>query len=187
MSIVIIPPPLIWKGPDYPYRLHPPLGPINVATVARQSGYDVTICDLNVAHCQGDMPDSALWHKTAAEYVLATEPDIVAFGTMSSSFPATILIAKAVKESHPSLPVVFGGPQATLVCRDLMTKIPEVDFVLTGEADYSFTTFLDNFSMGTSQKVPGLAHRSRGEIILEQGCSDSRMRNADRYRYRQNA
>jgi radical SAM superfamily enzyme YgiQ (UPF0313 family) len=155
MRAVIIPPPLIWKGPEYPYRVHPPLGPINVATVARQSGHDVTICDINVARCRRDLPDSELWHEAAAEYVLASDPEIVGFGTMSSSFPATILIAKAIKSSYPSLPVVFGGPQATLVYRDLMAEMPEVDFVLTGEADYSFTKFLDNFSLGSSQRVPG--------------------------------
>lgn len=138
-----------------------------MATVARQSGHDVTICDINVARCRGDLPDSELWHEAAAEYVLASDPEIVGFGTMSSSFPATILIAKAIKASYPSLPVVFGGPQATLVYRDLMAEMPEVDFVLTGEADYSFTTFLDNFSLGSSQRVPGLAQRHKGEIALE--------------------
>ena len=167
MRAVIIPPPLIGKGPEYPNRVHPPLGPINLAMVARQAGHDVTICDINVARCRGDLPDSELWYEAAAEYVLASDPEIVGFGTMSSSFPATILIARAIKASNPSLPVVFGGPQATLVCRDILAELPEVDFVLTGEADYSFTKFLDNISTGSSQKVPGLAQRHKGGIALE--------------------
>jgi len=127
----------------------------------------VTICDLNVGRCRGDLPDSDHWHEAAADYVLASDPEMVGFGTMSSSFPATILIAKAVKDRSPSLPVVFGGPQATLVCRDLLAEIPEVDFVLAGEADYSFTTFLDNFFPESNRRVPGLARRHNGDIVLE--------------------
>jgi radical SAM superfamily enzyme len=51
--------------------------------------------------------------------------------------------------------------------RDLLEEIPEVDFVLTGEADYSFTQLLDNFSLGSRLKVRGLAQRHEGEITLE--------------------
>lgn len=167
MRAIIIPPPLIPKDRENPYPVHPPLGPMSMSTVARQSGHDVALCDLNLARCRGDLPDSADWHGAAAEYIVALEPEIVGFGTMCSSFASTILIAKATKALRPSLPVVFGGPQATVVYRDLMVKIPEVDFVLAGEADYSFALFLDSFYLQRRPKTPGLAQREGGEIALE--------------------
>ena len=167
MRAVIIPPPLIPNSRENPYPVYPPLGPMSMATVARQAGHDVALCDLNLARCRGDLPDSADWHEAAAEYILALEPDIVGFGTMCSSFAATILIAKATKALRPSLPMVFGGPQATMVYRDLMVQIPEVDFVLAGEADYSLAQFLNTFYLQHRPKTPGLAQREGGEITLE--------------------
>ncbi len=147
--------------------MYPPLGAMGLATAARQAGHEAIICDLNIARRRGELPDSGAWHETAAEYILALEPEVVGFGTICSSFAATILIAKALKARSGSLPIIFGGPQATLVYRDLLANVPEVDFVLTGEADFTFTQFLDNLSLERRPRVPGLAQRDGGNIVME--------------------
>ena len=50
---------------------------------------------------------------------------------------------------------------------DLLLNIPEVDYILTGEADYTFTNFLEALSLNKSLKVPGLAQRMNGKISYE--------------------
>jgi len=139
---------------------------MSIATVARQAGHDVVICDLNVARRRGELPDTEDWHRAGAEHLLALDPEIVGLGTVCSSFAATILVCQALKAQRPSLPVVLGGPQATLVYRDLLEAIPEIDFVLTGEADHTFTQLLDTLDRGGPIAVPGLAQRVNGSVVL---------------------
>jgi len=171
MRAVLVPPPLIAKQRDGKLEAYPPLGVLSMATVARQNGHDVTICDLNVARCRGVLPHSEDWHAAAADHILALGPDIVGFGTICSSFPASIMIVKALKALRPALTILMGGPQASLVYGDLLLSIPEVDFVLTGEADYTFMRFMESYSHGQPPEIPGMARRERGKLQCDQADS----------------
>jgi hypothetical protein len=169
MKAVLVPPPLIVWRSDGRLEAYPPLGIISLATVARQQGHAVAICDLNVERCRGLLPANAGWDEAAAEHILTFGPDVVGFGTICSGFPASIAVAKALKARRPSLPVLMGGPQASLVVNHLLREVPEVDFVLTGESDHTFARFLEGFHQGRPQAVPGMAWREGGAVRLEPG------------------
>lgn len=167
MKTILVPPPLITYKPEDSFPVFPPLGLMSIATVAQGKGHDVAICDLNFARRRGDIPETHDWHHAAADYILSLRPELIGFGTMCSSFPATILICQELKAQFSSLKVIMGGPQATMVCRDLLSTVPEIDYILTGEADFSFMEFLDTFDLTGNPMAPGLAYRKDGNVFLE--------------------
>jgi len=168
MKVVIVPPPLFSRElRDSGVIVDPPLGALCLATVAIEQGHDVQICDLAVARRQRLVPPRSRWHEAAADYILSLEPEIVGFGTVCSSFPTSVLVCQALKDRRPSLTTVFGGPQASLVYRDLLLEVPEVDFVLAGEADFTFTDLLGRLETRPDVRVQGLAERRRATIVQE--------------------
>jgi tRNA A37 methylthiotransferase MiaB len=167
MKVAIIPPPLFSTEPHEraSVRVHPPLGTLCLATVTNENGHEANICDLNVARRRRILPARSRWYEAAADYILSFEPELVGFGTLCNSFPTSVLICQALKSRMPSLTTVFGGPHASLVYRDLLREVPEVDFVLTGEADFTFTDLLGRLETCPGIQVQGLAERRRADIV----------------------
>ena len=104
-----------------------------------------------------------------AKEILHYSPRIVGFSTWCSTFPTTLAIAKALKSLDPEITILFGGPHASLLHRDVLKKFLFVDFVLRGESDRSLIILLDVYLIGKYggklEKVPGLTFRSGGRII----------------------
>ena len=167
MKTILVPPPLITYKSEDVFPVSPPLGLMSITTVAQKNGHDVAICDLNIERKRGRIPKKNDWHRAAAEYILSLQPELVGFGSMCSSFPATILICKVLKGKCPSLKTVMGGPQATMVFHDLLLTVPEIDYILTGEADFSFSELLDALKSSPKPGLPGLAYRKDGGVTYQ--------------------
>ena len=168
MKAILVPPPHIAhdsKGVDV--TVHPPLGLLCIATAAHVAGHEAQLCDLNLARRRKELPPRHRWVDAAVDYILSFTPDVVGFGTLCSSFPSSVLIARALKRKAPSVPILFGGPQATLVVQELLREVPEVDFVIAGEADDAFPDFLDALESREVGGVGALFHRRDGEIAHE--------------------
>jgi radical SAM superfamily enzyme YgiQ (UPF0313 family) len=92
--------------------------------------------------------------------------DVLGIGTICSSYPLSLRIAERVKLSHPGLPIVFGGPQASVVDVQTLETFDSVDYVLRGEADTSLPQLLDALAGGYSalEGVAGLTFRHYASI-----------------------
>jgi radical SAM superfamily enzyme YgiQ (UPF0313 family) len=78
-----------------------------------------------------------------------------------------LLIAKEIKNTAPNIPIIFGGPQASILPDKTLKTFPFVDFILIGEADLSFPLFLAEMEKTYPDftSVPGLVYRNeRGDI-----------------------
>lgn len=74
--------------------------------------------------------------------VVDAECDVVGFGTISSTFPLTIRLARVLKATFPRTTVILGGPQASVVDTATVQAFPEIDYVLRGEADHALPRLL---------------------------------------------
>ena len=78
----------------------------------------------------------------AIDTILATNPDVLAFGTLTSTFQWGLDVCRAAKAFNPDIKVVFGGVHTSAV-PDLVLAKPEVDFVVVGEGDVAFPLILE--------------------------------------------
>ncbi len=111
--------------------------------------------------------DNADYH-FVARHLLELQPDIIGFSTWCISYPASLLIAKEIKKANSKIPIIFGGPQASVLAEKTLQMFPQVDFVLTGEADYSFPRFVEewNKQQPDFSSVPGLCYSDSNKQIF---------------------
>jgi ribosomal peptide maturation radical SAM protein 1 len=97
--------------------------------------------------------------------------DIVGFTTMFEQNLASLNLARRIKETFPDKTIVFGGAN----CDDEMgvelhRRFPFIDYVCTGEADYSFPDLVHRIRRAEAvDGIPGLVSRRDGESILNDG------------------
>lgn len=77
----------------------------------------------------------------------------------------SIEIAKIAKETHPQVPVIFGGLSATYFHEELI-QYPQVDYVLRGDSiEPPLHSLLSCLSLGQSvEAVPNLTWEFKGEV-----------------------
>ncbi len=108
-----------------------------------------------------------------AEKIINEKPDVVAFSCYIWNITKTLEICSILKRTH-GCKIVLGGPEVAYRPKDVLEKYSFVDFVLSGEGEWTFPDFLDNMD-GDFATVSGLAYRKNDEIITipEKECADS--------------
>ncbi|MBF0271378.1 MAG: B12-binding domain-containing radical SAM protein [Magnetococcales bacterium] len=127
-----------------------PVGPLTLATLARERGVDVTVVDLPA------VPEEQEWASSLAQR------EVVGFSTLCSTFHRSLRLAGLVKALNPRVTVVMGGPQASAVAVLLLQRHGCVDLVFRGEAETGWTAFLDGAPWSA---IPGLVYRQGTEIL----------------------
>ncbi|MBF0182027.1 MAG: B12-binding domain-containing radical SAM protein [Magnetococcales bacterium] len=127
-----------------------PVGPLTLASMARERGWEVSVVDLPAP---GE--EESLANRLAGR-------DVVGFSTLCSTFHRSLRLAERVKALHPGGIVVMGGPQASAVAAPLVQRRACVDLVLRGEAEAGWSAFLDGLPWW---EIPGVTCRRDGGIV----------------------
>lgn len=142
----------------------PHLGVLSLAAVLEQGGLRPRVIDLNRLYYeylgQGlcGVEPFAEW---AAGAILSHRAELYGFGSICSSYPLTLRIARNVKRAQPDKAIVLGGPQASVVDLSTLAAFPFVDFILRGEAEQTLPLLLEELGGPRRfQNVAGLTWRS---------------------------
>lgn len=90
-------------------------------------------------------------------------PDIVALSCYIWNITKTLELAHLIKQNC-GCKIVLGGPEVAYRPIDVLEKYDFIDFVLSGEGEWTFPAFLDNIN-GELSSVSGLTYRQNGKII----------------------
>jgi len=77
----------------------------------------------------------------AIDKIKEINPDVIAFGALTSTYQWGLEVIKAAKEFNPNIKVIFGGVHPSAV-PDLVIAQPNIDFVVIGEGDEAFSLIL---------------------------------------------
>lgn len=96
--------------------------------------------------------------------IVECQPDVVGFATRSSNFDDVVGYASWAREVLPGVPLVAGGYHATVEPTETLLK-GGFDFVLVGEADFSFLELCESI-MGRRDygEVSGLVYLKEGGV-----------------------
>jgi len=140
--------------------VHPHLGLLALAAVAEAEGHTVQIYDPKRLLKSGWLNyDSTLYRRVAAE-LLSTRPEMVGFTTLGCSFLFAVNVAALLKQDQPDLPVLLGGPHATMLHRQILERFPQFDIVVRHEADEIFPAVLDELDRRNFEQIPGISWRA---------------------------
>jgi len=164
MKVLLINPPrlneLIGKDPAIIVEhggYNPPLGLLSLAGYLElHSDHQVEILDAQ--------PDLMSYDMLAQEIALRS-CDIVGITAMTFTLIDVMKTVRIVKEVHPHVKVVLGGPHVHIFPNETIGQ-PGVDFLVQGEGEIAFLELLNNIdnvdAFGTEQ---GLVFERDGEII----------------------
>lgn len=162
---------LVWpeQGSLAMLDVHPHLGLLALAGAAEAVGHAVEIYDPKRLIRAGRLPyDGTLYGRVAAE-LLARHPDAVGFTTLGCSFLFAINVAAELRRAEPELPILLGGPHATMLHREILERFPQFDVVVRHEADEIFVPVLDNLERRRFDWIPGISWRTRSGLRMTDG------------------
>lgn len=133
----------------------PPLGIQTLAPVVRQRGHQVRMFD--TAH-----PRMKAEH--IAQAVAQEPPDVMALSFLSTTtYPAAKNMARRLKAGAPKIPIIVGGPFASLNADRILRDCPDIDCVGVGEGEELLPDYLDH--LDAPGAVAGLVWRDGGDIV----------------------
>jgi len=144
----------------------PPLGLLNLATVLREAGHEVSVIDLVLALRMKAIPLSASIYEESARMILREEPDLVAFSVQCATFPAVIRIAEILKQRKPGIRIVAGGHDVSFVAERTLGRFPWFDAVVRGEGEITVRELVAAYAGGGNEAgVDGVSWRRGLEIV----------------------
>jgi radical SAM superfamily enzyme YgiQ (UPF0313 family) len=163
------------RAPQDPTRVKvmafPPLGIQTLAPILRRQGHAVMMFDT----CH-----PAMRPEQVADAVQQERPDVIGISFLSTTtYPAAKRMAGRLKLAAPSVPIIVGGPFATVNADHILGDCPQIDCVGVGEGEELLPDYLSNLNDPGS--VAGLVWRKGEEII--QNAARPPLRDLDRFPY----
>jgi radical SAM superfamily enzyme YgiQ (UPF0313 family) len=152
------------RGESYTFDLQPHLGLISLLATLRETGHSGVLVDPKLEVNAGRLALDGSLYERLARTVLATAPDVVGFTSLGCNFIATAKIAAHVKSRHPDLPVLLGGPHASILDVPVLDRFPQFDVVVRGEAELTLPPLLDALSGGSFSALHGISYRDGGQV-----------------------
>ena len=158
MRVLLVDPPL-YRFVDF-RNYGFPVGLGYLAAVLHQQGHEVKIYDAD-CHSHGNytnydfltsfyarylnglkQPDHPIWKEVEAT-LRAFNPDVVGVTVMTPKFASAMKVAEVSKRVYPEVPVLFGGPHATLKSDEILAVCNHVDVVMEGEGFLTLPKLLE--------------------------------------------
>lgn len=156
-----------WHNQDRgPTESSPSLGLLSLAAVLGKAGHEVTLLDPNQEVETGTLSLNDRFYDCVADRIVAERPTVVGFSTMCNSYHITLRMAESLKRRLPLIPIVFGGPQASVVDDETLRAFKFVDLILRGEAELTLPQLLEELAAGERHlKTFGVTWRNDGHIV----------------------
>ena len=132
----------------------PPLGLASIAAHLEKNGFSVRIFDAEIEKRKLD------------EWLAEIQPRVVGIsGTTHTRFES-FEIARRIKRFNKDIITVYGGVHASFTAADTLRYISELDYVIKGEGEKTFTEFIRKHAKGENfRMVRGLAYREGSGVI----------------------
>jgi radical SAM superfamily enzyme YgiQ (UPF0313 family) len=153
----------------YQFYKQPHLGLISLGAVAENAGHSVALYDPKLELQRGKLFLDQSLYRRIAEDILAGDPDVVGLTTLGCNFICTAKIASYLKVLNPDLPVLLGGPHATILDRVILQRFPQFDVILRNEAEHTLLPVLDGLKRRQFYFIPGVSFRDGGGVVSNPG------------------
>jgi radical SAM superfamily enzyme YgiQ (UPF0313 family) len=160
---------LEYRDGMYQFYKQPHLGLISLAAVAERAGHTVSLYDPKLELQQGKLFLDTSLYRRIAENILAFAPDAVGLTSLGCNFICTAKIASYLKSFHPNLPVLLGGPHATILDRAILQNFTDFDVIVRNEAENTLLPVLDGLRDREFRSIPGVSFRKGDTVISNPG------------------
>lgn len=139
--------------------VHPHLGLLALAAAAERDGHRVRILDPKRSVRDGSLAYDATLYAATADALLAMAPDAIGFTALGCSFLFAVNVAALIKAQAPDLPILLGGPHATMLHRRILERYEQFDVIVRYEADETFPEVLKQLKNRRFEAIAGISWR----------------------------
>ena len=93
-------------------------------------------------HLVLDMVNGDPGEKNLLRAVSEFKPDIFGISIKTATYISSVHIAQTLKTAYPRVPIIAGGPHATLYGEQLLREAPQIDAAVAGDAEISLPELL---------------------------------------------
>lgn len=150
---------------EHHFDLQPHLGLISLIAVAEQAGHDCTLYDPKLGLARGVLPlDRSLYLRMAND-ILATDPDVVGFTSLGCNFICTLKVAAHIRRIAPEIPLLLGGPHASILDRPILDRWRQFDAIVRGEAEATILRILAASAGRDFDGISGVTYRAGDAVV----------------------
>jgi radical SAM superfamily enzyme YgiQ (UPF0313 family) len=146
------------------YVLQPHLGLISLIAVLEGSGHEGVLVDPKVEVSQGRMNLDQDLYWRLAQRVMDLRPDAVGFTSLGCNFICTAKVAGYLRRCEPELPILLGGPHATVLAEEILNRFPQFDVIVGSEAERKILPLLECLPKREFLRAPGVSFRVAGTV-----------------------
>lgn len=151
-------------------------------SICLKNGYEIDFVYYQARNNFVNRINKSLSFSEIAKRIVNTNPDIVAFSCVTDNYQYQLKCANALKQIMPHVITIFGGIHPTAVPQRVLEN-PEVDCVAIGEAEVSFSEFLqegkrENKFVLPDKPIKGMVFKTGDRIIGE--FSEGNLSNLDK-------
>jgi len=166
------------------YNRYFPYGLVCLATYLKENGFpEVFVYDADYNEHPEDIDYSRLsrayqaylnsfnqnthpvWHEVE-NTIRDIKPGLIGISIWTTFAASSFYTAQLAKKIFPEVPIVLGGPHATVRATEILDICPHVDFVIQGESEQSLTSLAkalnSNYQFDT---IKGIAYRIKGKVF----------------------
>lgn len=151
------------------YVLQPHLGLISLIAVLERAGHKGELVDPKVGVSQGSLKLDQDLYRQIARQVLDAGPDAVGFTSLGCNFICTAKVAGYLRQWEPDLPILLGGPHASILSREILERFPQFDVIARNEAERKILPLLDALHHRDFRHIPGVTFRTSSGIAMNPG------------------
>jgi radical SAM superfamily enzyme YgiQ (UPF0313 family) len=152
------------------YDLQPHAGLVSLVAVARSGGHAAEVLDPKRELADGRLRLDASIVAALADQIIARRPDVVGFTALGCNFVLVIRTAAELKRRIPELPILLGGPQASIVHRETLERFDVFDAIVRHEAEETLLPLLDRLADRRFDDLPGVSYRTpAGAVVCNEG------------------
>ena len=152
------------------YDLQPHVGLLSLVAVARSGGHCADVLDPKWELARGRLRLDASIVGALADQIIARDPDVVGFTALGCNFVLVIRAAAELKRRFPELPILLGGPQASIVHRETLERFDVFDAIVRHEAEETLLPLLERLPARRFDDLPGISYRNAaGEVACNTG------------------
>ena len=133
----------------------PPLGLAYLAAVLEREKHKIKILDGWVQDFNSLLP------KTIKEF----KPELIGLTGLTVDIKRTFQTAEKIKKLVPKIPIIFGGPHASMDPKGTLENVKSIDIVVAGEGEKTILDLVDYFKGRKKlNKIDGIYYRENNKI-----------------------
>jgi radical SAM superfamily enzyme YgiQ (UPF0313 family) len=158
------------EGSSRRFDLQPHLGLLSLLATAERAGIECCLFDPKLEmHC-GALALEARLYGAMAERLLALRPDVIGLTSLGCNFICAAKVASHLKSLAPEVPIILGGPHATILHHEIMARFRQFDIVVRKEAEPTLLPLLESLPSRQLKHIEGITYREGEEVIANPGA-----------------